>query len=192
MLELNTIHNMNCLEGFKKLDDNSFDCCVASPPYWGLRDYGINGQIGIESSLDEYLDSLVEVFREVRRVLKDNGTLWLNLGDSYVGTGGDRKKAVKNEIFQHQQKSNPGEGRYERIKKLKESKLKPKDLIGIPWKVTFALQADGWYLRQDIICDKPNCMPEAVKDRTTKSHEYIFLLAKSRKYYYDYESIMED
>lgn len=164
MLEINKIYNMDCLEGLKLLDDNSIDCCVTSPPYYGLRDYGVDGQIGLENTLEEYIKNLVIVFREVKRVLKDEGTLWLNLGDSYAGKC--------------------------KLPKLPAS-LKPKDLIGVPWRVAFALQEDGWYLRQDIIWAKPNPMPESVKDRCTKSHEYIFLLSKNQKYYFDYEAIEE-
>lgn len=191
-LETNKIHNIDCRLGVKKLASNSIDTCITSPPYWGLRDYGVDGQIGLENSIDEYINEMVMLFREVRRVLKPEGTLWLNLGDSYVGTGGNRKNAVSNELFQTQQSHNPGDGRYERIKQLKKSKLKPKDLIGIPWRVALALQEDGWYLRSDIIWSKSNCMPEAVKDRPTKAHEYIFLLSKNRNYYYDHESIKEE
>lgn len=190
-LELNQIHNMDCRQGLKLLEDNSIDCCVTSPPYWGLRDYGIDGQIGLEDSLQQYINELVKVFREVKRVLKPTGTLWLNLGDCYVGTGGDRKSKVKNEIFQKQQEHNPKDGRYSRIKKLLDMNLKPKDLIGLPWRIAFKLQEDGWYLRSDIIWEKSNCMPESVKDRPTKSHEYIFLLTKEPYYYYDFESIRE-
>ena len=190
-LDLNTIYNMDCRKGLKLLKDNSIDCCITSPPYWGLRDYGINGQIGLENSLKEYINELVKVFREVRRVLKPTGTLWLNLGDCYVGTGGDRKSKVKNEIFQKQQEHNPQGGRYSRRKKLLDMNLKPKDLIGLPWRIAFKLQEDGWYLRSDIIWDKSNCMPESVKDRPTKSHEYIFLLTKEPYYYYDFEALKE-
>lgn len=190
-LDLNTIYNMDCRKGLKLLKDNSIDCCITSPPYWGLRDYGINGQIGLENSLKEYINELVKVFREVRRVLKPTGTLWLNLGDCYVGTGGDRKSKVKNEIFQKQQEHNPQGGRYSMRKKLLDMNLKPKDLIGLPWRIAFKLQEDGWYLRSDIIWDKSNCMPESVKDRPTKSHEYIFLLTKEPYYYYDFEALKE-
>ncbi len=192
ILELNNIYNLDCREGLKFLEDNSIDCCITSPPYWELRDYGVEGQIGLEETLDEYIENLVNVFKEVKRVLRPTGTLWLNMGDCYVGTGGDRKKKVKNELFQEQQKHNPKEGRYKRKKSLKEINLKPKDLVGLPWRIAFALQQDGWYLRSDIIWNKTNCMPEAVKDRPTKAHEYIFLLSKNNKYYYDYESIKED
>ncbi|QLY82336.1 site-specific DNA-methyltransferase [Clostridium intestinale] len=188
---MNKIHNLDCREGLKLLEDNSIDCCITSPPYWGLRDYGIDGQIGLEDTLQEYIDELVNIFREVKRVLKPTGTLWLNMGDCYVGTGGDRKKAVKNELFQTQQAHNPKEGRYERKKTLLDMNLKPKDLIGLPWRIAFKLQEDGWYLRSDIVWSKTNCMPESVKDRPTKAHEYIFLLSKEPYYYYDYEAIKE-
>ena len=184
MLELNKIYNMDCLEGLKLLDDNSIDCCVTSPPYWGLRDYGVEGQIGLEKTPEEYVSKMVEVFREVKRVLRKDGTLWLNLGDSYAmkfGGGKGRKsgttKATVDEIEKPPREIPPG--------------LKPKDLVGIPWMVAFALRADGWYLRQDIIWHKPNPMPESVTDRCTKSHEYIFLLSKSQHYYYDNEAIKE-
>jgi len=184
MLELNKIYNMDCLEGLKQLPDNSINCCVTSPPYWGLRDYGCDGQMGLESSPDEYVSKMVEVFREVKRVLRKDGTLWLNLGDSYAmkfGGGKGRKsgttKAAVDEI--------------EKPPREIPSGLKPKDLVGIPWRVAFALQADGWYLRSDIIWHKPNAMPESVTDRPTKAHEYIFLLSKSKKYYYDADSIRE-
>ena len=192
MLEINQIYNMDCRAGLKLLDDNSIDCCITSPPYWGLRDYGVDGQIGLEETLQDYIKEIVEVFRDVKRVLKPEGTLWLNLGDSYVGTGGNRKHDVKNKIFNQQQSHNPKDGRHERIKKIKEEGLKPKDLMGIPWRVAFALQKDGWYLRSDIIWNKTNCMPEAVKDRPTKAQEYMFLLTKSNRYYYDCESIKEN
>nr|WP_278678886.1 site-specific DNA-methyltransferase [Clostridium paraputrificum] len=191
MLDLNDIYNMDCREGLKLIDDNSIDSCITSPPYWGLRDYGIDGQIGLEDSLQEYIDELVKVFKEVKRVLKPTGTLWLNLGDCYVGTGGDRKSKVKNELFQQQQEHNPKDGRYSRRKTLLDMNLKPKDLIGLPWRIAFKLQEDGWYLRSDIIWNKSNCMPESTKDRPTKSHEYIFLLTKEPYYYYDNEAIKE-
>jgi DNA modification methylase len=158
----------DCLEQLKELPDNSIQCVVTSPPYWGLRDYGVAGQLGLEQTPEEYVAKLVGVFREVKRVLKNNGTFWLNLGDSYAAPKsiGNGLKAI-------------GNG------------LKAKDLVGIPWRVAFALQADGWYLRQDIIWHKPNPMPESVTDRCTKAHEYIFLLSKSPKYYFDHEAIKE-
>jgi len=184
MLELNKIYNIDCLKGLKQLPDNSINCCVTSPPYWGLRDYGVEGQLGLESTPEEYVAKMVEIFREVKRVLRDDGTLWLNLGDSYVmkfGGGKGRKsgttKAAVDEVEKPPREIPPS--------------LKPKDLVGIPWMVAFALRADGWYLRQDIIWHKPNAMPESVTDRPTKAHEYIFLLAKSAQYYYDNEAIKE-
>ncbi len=182
MLELNKIYNIDCLEGLKQLPDNSINCCVTSPPYWGLRDYGVEGQLGLESTPEEYVAKMVEVFREVKRVLRDDGTLWLNLGDCYNGSGGAGGDYSKGGLKEGQPKY-PGR---------KVATLKPKDLVGIPWMVAFALRADGWYLRQDIIWHKPNPMPESVKDRCTKAHEYIFLLAKSAQYYYDNEAIKED
>jgi DNA modification methylase len=172
----------DCLQQLKTLPDKTIQCCVTSPPYYGLRDYGVDGQIGLEGTPDEYVEKLVAVFTEVKRVLRDDGTLWLNLGDSYAGSGkgigSDHGKAVFTD----------GE-----IAKTdwRKTCLKPKDLVGIPWRVAFALQSDGWYLRQDIIWAKPNPMPESVTDRCTKSHEYIFLLTKSARYYYDNEAIKE-
>lgn len=189
MIELNTIYNADCLAFLKQMPDNFIDCCVTSPPYYGLRDYGVNGQIGLEETPEQYVQKLVAVFAEVKRVLKPEGTLWLNLGDSYANNGcnsnqvgrftGERIRAGKKGIMDS------------RPRKIPEN-LKPKDLIGIPWMTAFALRADGWYLRQDIIWHKPNPMPESVTDRCTKSHEYIFLLAKSQKYYYDYKAIAEN
>lgn len=188
ILAINEIHNLDCLEGLKQLDNNSVHCCVTSPPYWGLRDYGVEGQLGLEPTPEEYVAKLVEVFREVKRVLRDDGTLWLNLGDSYAGSNQGRgtKKLSK------KQASNRGTAwMVEKEGTNLPKGLKPKDLVGIPWMVAFALRADGWYLRQDIIWHKPNPMPESVKDRCTKAHEYIFLLAKSAQYYYDNEAIKE-
>lgn len=157
--------------------------CVTSPPYYGLRDYGHDGQIGLEETPEDYIKAMVEVFRCVWDVLEDDGTLWLNIGDSYCGTGS------KGEWVDPK---NP-EGRNGQAvsKTQKLVGYKSKDLIGIPWALAFALRADGWYLRQDIIWHKPNPMPESVQDRCTKSHEYIFLLSKSQKYYYDAEAIKE-
>lgn len=181
-MELNIVHNEGCLVTLDRLPDRSIDCCVTSPPYYGLRDYQHVDQIGLEETPEAYVQKLVEVFMEVRRVLKDEGTLWLNLGDSYANPskpgGGDPTIGNRN-IGDSKYRSNMPKG------------LKPKDLIGIPWMVAFALRADGWYLRQDIIWHKPNPMPESVTDRCTKSHEYIFLLSKSQRYYYDYEAIKE-
>lgn len=189
LLEINSVYNMDCLEGLKKLPNNYIDCCVTSPPYYGLRDYNVDGQIGLENTPEEYVSRLVEVFREVRRVLKPEGTLWLNLGDSYYGGGWKGSRA---DLTGTKQATNAGTLAGKNMKKDRPHPIiKTKDLVGIPWMVAFALRADGWYLRQDIIWAKPNPMPESVKDRCTKSHEYIFLLSKSAKYYYDYESIEE-
>jgi len=179
----------DCLESLQAIESSTVQCCVTSPPYYGLRDYGVDGQIGLESTPDEYVSKLVQVFREVKRVLKDDGLLWLNLGDSYAGGASKgEKEGVK-------QKTNHGAtwGENDNLATLKANLpgLKTKDLIGIPWMVAFALRADGWYLRSDIIWAKPNPMPESVKDRPTKSHEYMFLLSKSQKYYYDADSIRE-
>lgn len=166
-----------------ELPDCSVQCVVTSPPYWGLRDYGHDGQIGLEQTPDEYVAEMIAVFREVHRVLKDDGTLWLNLGDSYSGSGkgpaGNLGAKHNERHLEHKHSAIVPEG------------LKPKDLIGIPWRVAFALQADGWYLRQDIIWHKPNPMPESVRDRCTKSHEYLFLLTKSAKYHFDHKAIAE-
>jgi len=164
--------------------------CVTSPPYFGLRDYGHSGQIGLEATPDQYIAKMVEVFREVKRVLKDDGTLWLNIGDSYTGGKTGRDDAGKDIGGRGGNKlgsGNPGGG----VQRKATEGYKPKDLIGIPWLLAFALRADGWYLRQDIIWHKPNPMPESVTDRCTKSHEYIFLLSKSERYYFDNGAIKE-
>ena len=172
----------DCIAGLRTLPAASVHCCVTSPPYWGLRDYGHDGQIGLEATPDAYVARMVEVFREVRRVLRDDGTLWLNLGDSYNGSGG---QGTKPNIMS--ESANAGRGG----KPIRYDGLKPKDLVGIPWRVAFALQADGWWLRQDIIWHKPNPMPESVRDRCTKAHEYVFLLTKSDRYFYDAEAVSE-
>ena len=179
------------LAGLATLADGSARCCVTSPPYWGLRDYGVEGQLGLESTPDAYVQNMVEVFREVRRVLSNDGTLWLNLGDSFCstapGTMGDK-------LNQRGILSGVSDRRAEGSRKPRAETpmgLKPKDLVGIPWRVAFALQADGWYLRSDIIWHKPNPMPESVTDRPTKSHEYLFLLSKSARYYYDAKAVSE-
>jgi len=165
----------------QRIPDNSIQCVVTSPPYWSLRDYGIEGQIGLEDSVYQYINTLVSVFREVRRVLKPDGTLWLNIGDSYTSGGRTwRAPDKKNQARAMSIRPDTPEG------------LKPKDLIGVPWRLAFALQQDGWYLRSDIIWHKPNAMPESVKDRPTRSHEYIFLFSKSERYYYDYQAIREE
>ena len=184
-----TILNGDVLDCLRSLPDACVQCVVTSPPYWGLRDYGVKGQIGLEPTPEEHVEKMVEVFREVRRVLRDDGTLWLNYGDCYAGstTGADRPPE-------------PGHTREDsgRVKTGQENKhrrpdagLKPKDLVGMPWRIAFALQADGWYLRSDIIWSKPNPMPESVTDRPTKSHEYVFLLTKRPRYFYDADAIRE-
>ncbi|MFP8999151.1 DNA-methyltransferase [Pseudomonas aeruginosa] len=173
------------------MPDQSFHCCITSPPYFGLRDYGMASQIGLEQTPAEFVARLVEVFREVRRVLRDDGTLWVNMGDSYASIAGGyapEGSAGKHDIVSRNTRGavrrghrrNPAEG------------LKQKDLMGIPWRLAFALQDDGWYLRQDIIWHKPNPMPESVRDRCTKAHEYVFMLTKSPRYYYDHEAVKED
>lgn len=190
MLQILTGDAVNML---RTLPDESVNCCVTSPPYYGLRDYGVDGQIGLETTPEQYIERLVEVFSEVRRVLRSDGTCWLNIGDSYAANGA--------------RANNNGEGastmgwpgqRQETLNKAAKIQLpsvqhgcKQKDLIGIPWMLAFALRADGWYLRQDIIWAKPNPMPESARDRCTKSHEYIFLLTKSARYWYDAEAIQE-
>lgn len=181
-IEKNTIINGNSLEVLKSLPDNSIDCCVTSPPYYALRDYGCDGQIGLEETPEKYIEMLCDVFSEVRRVLTPQGTLWLNIGDSYNGNKVGNTEVVKNKKVSE---SND-------FRKKLWSGAKPKDLIGIPWMLAFALRSQGWYLRQDIIWHKPNPMPESVTDRCTKSHEYIFLLSKSQRYYFDHEAIQEE
>ena len=175
------------------IESGSVQTCVTSPPYWGLRDYGNDGQIGLEATVAEYVNNMVDVFREVKRVLRDDGTLWLNLGDSYAGSGKGRNPdgTVHVSALIAKQGTSAGTVMGNVPSGLVPEGLKAKDLIGIPWRVAFALQADGWYLRQDIIWAKPNPMPESVKDRCTKSHEYLFLLTKSSKYYFDNQAIKE-
>ena len=231
------IYQGNCLDTLKKIESQSINTCITSPPYWGLRDYGTaeweggdkscdhvanpnatkkmgnkefnenrpsrentktkgyyekqcpkcgavrkDNQLGLEETPEEFVNNLVEMFREVKRVLRDDGTVWLNLGDSYSSGG---RTTTTNQSLR-------GDKNYGVTRPKPSKGIKPKDLIGIPWRVAFALQADGWYLRQDIIWHKPNPMPESVRDRCTKAHEYIFLLSKNVKYYYDHESIKED
>ncbi|MCZ7644359.1 MAG: site-specific DNA-methyltransferase [Planctomycetota bacterium] len=193
------LHTGDALTVLRTLPAESVHCCVTSPPYFGLRDYGVAGQIGLEATPDAFVAVLVAVFREVRRVLRDDGTLWLNLGDSYASsppgnsTKGVSAKSGLNGV-------NGASGKYRdtldaghatKRDTSKVSGLKPKDLIGIPWRVAFALQADGWWLRQDIIWSKPNPMPESVRDRCTKAHEYVFMLSKSARYHYDAEAVAE-
>lgn len=184
---MNLIEFGDCRETMRRwaADGLKAQMCVTSPPYFGLRDYGHAGQIGLEQTPDEYIAAMVEVFRCVRDVLADDGTLWLNIGDSYASnpaSGG----AQSSKMTGGEHKRTPGERKYQR-----PDGCKPKDLIGIPWMLAFALRADGWFLRQDIIWHKPNPMPESVRDRCTKAHEYVFLLSKSERYYFDGEAIME-
>ena len=169
----------DCRDKLKELELESVQMCVTSPPYWGLRDYGHDDQLGLEETPEEYTANMVEVFSQVKRVLKDDGTLWLNLGDSYSASRSYQVTDNKHTDVGNKMKSSIPVG------------LKAKDLVGIPWRVAFALQADGWYLRQDIIWHKPNPMPESITDRCTKSHEYIFLLSKSEKYFFDSDQIKE-
>jgi len=228
----------NCIDSLKTLEDKSVNCCVTSPPYWGLRDYGTaewqggnpncshkrdskhsdscstgqknlegaigdgiyktecpkcgatrkDSQLGLEETPEEYVANMVKVFSEVKRVLTKDGTLWLNLGDTYSAQRWTKKGETKTEA----QPMNGMKDNHRAIAPIKNSGIPDKNLVGIPWRVAFALQADGWYLRQDIIWHKPNPMPESVTDRCTKAHEYIFLLSKSSKYYYDHEAIMEE
>jgi DNA modification methylase len=198
----------DCRDVLRSLPDESVHCVVTSPPYWGLRDYGVDGQIGLEASVNDWLAEMVAVFREVRRVLRDDGTLWLNLGDSYAGSrcGGQSGSTGLRNPGQKIDKSADAKAllrtrpttdsrRRDRVEiprsDLKLPGVKPKDLIGQPWRVAFALQADGWWLRQDIIWHKPNPMPESVTDRCTKAHEYVFLLSKRKRYYYDFSAMQE-
>lgn len=187
------LHLGNCLDHLEFMPDNSVNCCVTSPPYFGLRDYGMDGQIGLEQTPEEYVDKMVEVFREVRRVLRDDGTLWLNIGDSYAGSGGAGSQYKPGGIAKTGTNA-PSTWSAEYKTKPVTQRLagfKSKDLIGIPWMLAFALRTDGWYLRQEIIWHKPNPMPESVKDRCTKAHEQIFLLSKSQRYYFDSEAMKE-
>ncbi|MEB3202439.1 MAG: site-specific DNA-methyltransferase [Synechococcus sp.] len=193
----NTIYFGDCIVSLREhVADGSVQTCVTSPPYFGLRDYGRPGQIGLEQTPDEYVAKMVEVFREVRRVLRDDGTLWLNLGDTYAANRGGTTPPAQTVAGGIGGKGGQKERRgqadgYNPTRDCARYGLKHKDLIGIPWRVAFALQADGWYLRQDIIWHKPNPMPESVRDRCTKAHEYIFLMSKSERYYYDAEAIAQ-
>lgn len=175
---MNTFLTGDVLNILELLPSESVHCCVTSPPYWGLRDYGVDGQLGLEKTPEEYVNKLVNVFREVKRVLRKDGTLWLNLGDSYA-SGKTKDCEIPDLMWSNQQSRKPPSG------------LKSKDLVGIPWMVAFALRSDGWFLRSDIVWEKPNAMPSSVKDRPTKSHEYVFLLSKSSRYYYDADAIKE-
>jgi DNA modification methylase len=183
--------NGDVIACLRSLPDACVQCVVTSPPYWGLRDYGVEGQIGLEPTPEEHVEKMVEVFREVRRVLRDDGVMWLNYGDCYVhGTPGggspfDNGRNDGRESYD----TDKARGR-EKLSTLAPG-LKTKDLVGMPWRIAFALQADGWYLRSDIIWSKPNPMPESVTDRPTKSHEYVFLLAKQARYFYDADAVRE-
>jgi len=185
--EHGTIYCGDSLEVLKDMADESVDCCITSPPYWGLRDYGCDRQLGLEKTPEEYVFNMVQLFREVKRVLKDDGVLWLNLGDSYAS--GKSRYSSKPQTISGKSHDEPSNGNKPDL--YYHPYLKDKDLVGIPWRVAFALQADGWWLRQDIIWHKPNPMPESVKDRCTKSHEYIFMLTKSARYYFDSDAIKE-
>ena len=172
-----------------EVSDNSVRTAITSPPYWGLRDYGVDGQLGSEPTPQEYIDNLVSVMREVRRTLTDDGTLWLNLGDSYFNAQNSNRNGSSGSLGGVIR----GGGEYKTQKRSAgDLPIKHKDLVGIPWRVAFALQADGWYLRQDIIWAKPNPMPESATDRCTKSHEYIFLFSKTPKYHFNHEAIREE
>ncbi len=184
-VEMVRIITGDCLEVMKLLPDASVHCCVTSPPYWGLRDYGVEGQIGLEKTSEQYVEKLVAILREVWRLLRDDGTLWLNLGDSYCSHAGQRTSEHSRGPKQCTNRGSCDTG------SRKVAGLKPKDMVGIPWTVAFALRADGWYLRSDVIWAKPNVMPESVTDRPTKAHEYIFLLSKSERYYYDAQAVLE-
>jgi DNA modification methylase len=196
-----TILQGDVTEQLKTLPDCSVQCVVTSPPYYGLRNYGIDGQIGMENTPELFVAKIVEVFREVRRVLRDDGTLWLNFGDSYCGSWGNsgRRPELDNTPSEQREKNTEyfNRGGWDERRERPASSYnipgyKPKDLFGIPWMVAFALRADGWYLRSDIIWSKPNPMPESVTDRPTKAHEYVFLLTKKAKYYYDADAVREE
>lgn len=175
-----TVFEGDALTVLRRLPSASVRCVVTSPPYWGLRDYGIKEQIGLEDTMSQFLNRLVSVFSEVKRIMTDDGTLWLNIGDNYTsGNRGYRATDKKNPAREMNVRPDTPEG------------LKPKDLIGIPWRLAFALQADGWYLRSDIVWNKPNAMPESVKDRPTRAHEFLFMLTKNEKYFYNWEAVRE-
>ena len=191
-----TVHVGDVRECLRELPAESIHTVVTSPPYWGLRDYGTPGQIGLEPTPEEYVAALVDVFREVRRVLRDDGTVWLNLGDSYASPIGGNNVGLRTAQFGEGNEMGKKVDGLDATRKASSVRkkivgLKPKDLVGIPWRVAFALQADGWYLRSDIIWAKPNPMPESVTDRPTKAHEYVFLLSKSARYYYDADAVRE-
>lgn len=170
----------DAIHALQRIPSNSVSCAVTSPPYWGLRDYGIEGQVGLEPTLPQFINHLVTVFAEVKRVLRDDGTLWVNIGDGF--TSGNRG-------YRAPDKKNPA--RAMSVRPDTPDGLKPKDLIGIPWRLAFAMQDDGWYLRSDVIWNKPNAMPESVRDRPTRSHEYLFMFTKSERYFYDRDAVKE-
>jgi len=182
-LQTDVIYNMDCLDALRSLPDNSVNCCVTSPPYYGLRDYGMDRQIGREQTPGQYIGRLTAVFSELRRVLRPDGTFWLNISDTYCGTG---NKGAYNDPKYPDGRAGQGVSLTHKVEG-----CKPKDLIGIPWLLAFALRADGWYLRNDIIWEKANPMPESVRDRCSRSYEHIFLLTKSKKYYFDSMTIAE-
>lgn len=181
---IDKIHQGDCMEVLSRMPEESVHMCVSSPPYWAARDYGVEGQIGLEKSVYDYIDAMKSIFREVRRVLRSDGTLWLNIGDVYVGTGdkGDRKDPKYRE----------GRNAQSVALNRKVEGLKPKDMCGIPWRVAFALQHDGWWLRSDNIWHKTNAFPSPVTDRTTTAHEYVFMFSKSQHYFYDADAVRED
>lgn len=182
-LKTDTIINRDALYALRELPEESVHCCVTSPPYYALRDYGLDMQIGREDTPEQYIDRLTEVFRELRRVLRSDGTLWLNIADTYCGTG--------NKGYHADPKNPKGRNGQQIARNNRVSGCKQKDLIGIPWLLAFALRADGWYLRSDIIWQKENPMPESVKDRCARCYEHIFLFSKSKKYFFDYKAISE-
>lgn len=190
-MELNQIYNLNCLEGLKQLPDESVQCCVTSPPYWGLRDYKVKGQLGMEKTPNEFIRNMVEVFSEVKRALKKDGTLWVNIGDSYASAGKNRTTLQATAKTTLAGSTTTQEQILVQMNKV-VGDLKPKDLVGIPWMLAFALRTDGWFLRQEIIWNKPNPMPESVEDRCTRAHENIFMFSKSARYFYDHESIKSE
>lgn len=188
----------DALKVLRGMDKGSVHCCITSPPYWGLRDYGVDGQLGLEATPEEYVEKLVAILDAVKRVLRYDGTLWLNLGDAYAGSWGAQSRPNGSNEGSGLQGGSTLSTRQIRVHPKPQSQagslkrtpgLKAKDLIGLPWRVAFALQAEGWFLRSDIIWCKPNGMPESVKDRPTRAHEYLFLLSKSVRYYYDYEAV---
>lgn len=179
-LTRSTLFEGNALAVLQALPSESVQCVITSPPYWGLRDYGIEGQIGLEPTLPQFINGLTRIFSEVKRVLKHDGTLWLNIGDGYTsGNRGYRAVDKKNPARAMSTRPPTPDG------------LKPKDLIGVPWRLAFALQDDGWFLRSDVVWSKPNAMPESVKDRPVRAHEYLFMFTKSEKYYYDHDAVKE-